>query len=60
MNNSTGSVFDEAAEAIANLLPAKSKKKYESCYQFFNDWRRMKNVTEKNKGSKIKCHICLF
>ncbi|KAJ3655194.1 hypothetical protein Zmor_014331 [Zophobas morio] len=34
-----------AAAATEELLPSKSKERYEKQFQIFEDWRRLKNVT---------------
>lgn len=38
-----------ALEAVASLLPSKSRDKYEKTYNIFNSWRTSKNVRDINE-----------
>lgn len=42
-------ILQEAMAITSNLLPQKSKKKYEKLYEQFMDWKVKQNITSFNK-----------
>lgn len=38
-------ILQEAMDITSNLLPQKSKKKYEKLYEQFMDWKVKQNIT---------------
>lgn len=48
-NNNSSEISALAVEAVASLLPHKSRDKYEKIYDIFCSWRTSKNVTDGNE-----------